>query len=647
MFRNLVSNLPFNPSLLGNLAFYAQRVKEEQALRRAGFLFVALAMFIQMFAVMAPPEKSLAYSANNIINGVKTRDDLLRAWDGKTSDKNVAAIYTRFGITRNDIAALPLHPNTTISTKNVDYWSIGRQSLSASSRADKIHPWHKIGEIPVSHSGGKIYLRKLRAWDIKNPHNSYKAFQGTSNGKKFWIIVDCGNLTFSEKPPLEKPRLELRKSIDGGPRNLKPGDQFTFRFEYRNPVPDSSPVSNAVLYDNLDLAKFDIVKPKNLPLSGNKLSYQIGDVPYSQNFNTALTITVKLKSNLANGAKACNAATLKGSGVPDVTSGGNNLCITVVNPCPLDSSLSKTDERCTKPVVACIVTNSAVDRTTKSFTLKTVVNSSNPKLTSIQSYVYDFGDGSPVNTKRSSSYEDIATHSYSDGNYTATVVVNYKVGSGASQTDQTVSCSGQIDSEPDQPLSQEKTARNLTQNLDENATPDTKAKAGDTIEYSLITNNSYGYDRNNVNTSDYIGDLLDYAELDRSFLASQNGTFDEESKTLSWQGQSVKADSSITNKFRIKLKNPVPSTNQPNAMSTSYDCQLNNKFGNQLDIEVDCPLPKSAEYITERLPNTGPGSSLILGFTATTIITYFFARSWLLNKELEIIRTDFAQSGGM
>src|SRR5690606_32842909 len=152
-------------------------------------------------------------------------------------------------------------------------------------------------------------------------------------------------------------------------------------------------------------------------------------------------------------------------------------------------------------------------------------------------------------------------HTFKDGSYNATVVINYKIGVGAAQKDHSVSCSEPIDSEPDKPLGQEKNARNLTKNLDENATPGTKASAGDTIEYTLITNNSYAYERMNVNTTDYIGDILDYADLDQSFLASQKGTFDEETNTLSWSNQSVAANSTKENKFRVKLKNPLPSTN--------------------------------------------------------------------------------------
>jgi hypothetical protein len=648
MFRKLISNLPFNPSLLGQVSFYAKRMRAEESLRRLGFAFMALAMFIQVFAVAAPPEKSLAYSNDYIINGLRTRDDILRAWDGKTSDRHVAEIYQRFGITREDIAGLPMQPNVTLRSNAADYWTIGRTSLSAVSKASRIKQQYKDSEVPVNSGSTTVYLRQLRAWDIVNPVNSYRAFEGTKNGKKFWILVDCGNFTQVGQPPLNQPGLQIRKTIDGGPRSLKPGDQFSFRFEYRNPVADSQPAESTIIEDDLDLAKFDIVTtPSNATIQGNRMTVLLGRVPYSADYKTAAVLTVRLKSGLNNGDKACNAATIKASNAGPASSGGNSLCVTVLNPCPLDPALSQNDPACTKPVLACTLTNADVNRTTKSFTLRTVVTSSNQKLTSVQGYTYDFGDGSGVQTKRSNAYEDTLTHTYKDGAFTATVVVNYRIGTGTNQSDGSIACSESIESEKDQPLSREKTARNLTQNLDTSATLQSKAKAGDTIEYSLITRNTFGYDRANVNVSDYIGDILDYATLDKAFLQQQGGSFDETAKTVSWQNQTVQANNSLVKAFRVQMKTPIPSTNQPSAMTTAYDCQLSNKFGNQLDIAVDCPVAKSAEYITERLPNTGPGTSLVIGFVATTVIAYFFARSRLLAQELELIRTDFAQTGGV
>ncbi|MBA2278948.1 hypothetical protein H0V99_00715 [Candidatus Saccharibacteria bacterium] len=665
MFRKLVSNLPFNPSLIGTVTFYANRMHAEESIRRLGFGFVALAMFIQVFAVVAPPEKSLAYSNDYIINGLRTRDDILRAWDGGTSDQNVAAIYSRFGLTREDIAALPMYPNSTIRSDSADYWTTGRTSLSAVSKAAEINDIYKQSEIPVQAGSTTVYLRQLRAWDIVNSFNTYKAFEGIKNGKKFWILVDCGNFTQVGQPSLNTPSLQLRKTIEGS-KVLRPEESIVYRFDYRNNVADSYPANNIVMTDPLDSNLEIIDGPADLPISNGVITMPLPDAPYTAELNTFLLIRVKFKNGTVNGTRACNTARLSSGNAPAVSDGGEpDVCLTFLSPppaepiveptpeptpepkCELDTSLLKSDARCVTPIVACVITNSDINRTTKSFTLKTVLTSSNPSLTSIQSYVYDYGDGSRVETISSTSYENTVAHIYKDGAYNATVVANYKIGNGTGQTDQTVLCSAPIDSEPDQSLSQSKIARNLTQNLDSNATPGSKAKAGDTIEYSLITHNSYDYGRANVNVSDYIGDILDYAELDQAFLTQQGGTFDATAKTLSWNSQTVSANSDIANQFRVKLKTPIPSTNQPGAMTTAFDCKISNKFGNQLDININCPLPKSAEYITERLPNTGPGTSLIIGFAATAIVAYFFARSRLLVQELELIRTDFAHTGGL
>lgn len=650
MFRKLISNLPFNPSLLGQVSFYARRMKQEESLRRLGFGFVALAMLIQSFAVIAPPEKSLAYSSDYIINGLRTRDDILRAWDGQTTDRNVAQIYQRFGLTREDIAALPLNPNAQIRSDRADYWTIGRTSLSAVSKAGQIRQQYKDSEIPVNYGAGTVYVRNLKAWDIRNPYNTYNAFEGTKDGKKFWILVDCGNFTQVGTPNLTEPALELRKTIDGGPRSLKPGEEFTFRFEYRNSVEDSQPVQNAVLHDEFDLDKFDIVSSTpaiNLIGNGKQIALPLGSVSYSASFKTALVVRVRLKTSLVNGTQACNAAKLSASNAADAWSGGSTLCITVIDPCPLDPSLARNDPKCTKPVLACTLSNSDVNRTTKEFTLTTKVTSSNPALTTLRSYVYDFGDGSGVTTRRSAEYQDTVKHTYPDGSYTATAVINYQVGEGTGQTDGSVACSAPIESKKDQPLSQNKTARNVTQNLDASQTLAAKAKAGDTLEYTLITRNSYDYARTNVNVTDYIGDILDYATLDNAFLAQQGGTYDETARTVSWTSQTIKANEDLKNVFRVQMKSPIPSTNQPSAMTTSFDCTISNKFGDQIDIAVDCPVVKSSEYITSTLPKTGPGTSLLIGFTASAVIAYFFARSRLLAQELELIRTDFATTGGI
>ena len=55
MFRRIFSNLSFSPALVGQLGFYAKRLRREEATRRLGLVFTALALVVQSLAVFSPP----------------------------------------------------------------------------------------------------------------------------------------------------------------------------------------------------------------------------------------------------------------------------------------------------------------------------------------------------------------------------------------------------------------------------------------------------------------------------------------------------------------------------------------------------------------------------------------------------------------
>jgi len=660
MFKKLISNLPFNPSLLGTVAFYSKRLRQENSIRRMGFAFMALAMFVQIFAVVAPPQKSLAYDNDYIApNGWTSKQEILDAWDNPFTH-DTQQIYSKFGITRDEIANLSQQVTIVSTAENGNLWTTGRTSLSAVSKSGQIDPKYKQGsgspdaEQPIYINDTlTIFARKLMAWDIVTSPNSYQAYEGIKpDGSKFWILKDCGNLTTIDVPKTTttpiNPAMEFRKTIDGGtvaPHNV--GDEFTFRFEYRNSVVNSSPAENVVISDTLDTTHFDVVRTSGpATVSGNKLTFSLGSVPYIDgNFQLAGTVTVKVKAGLPNGTTICNAATLTGSNVTPVESGGTNLCVNIINPCTLDSSVpSATDKDCTTPVLVCSLTQAEVNRTTKESTLKTTVNTSNDKLTHVVSYAYDFGDHSSK-TNQSTALTDTVKHVYKDGNYSATVLVSYHIGSDT-KTSHVVACSADVETKPDQPLTPSKSVQNITQKLNPADSLKTKANGDDVIEYSLITHNSYDYDRANYTIADDIGDLLDYAALDTSFLSQQGGTYDSAAHTVKWEAQTVKANSDMIKKFRVTVKSPVPSTNQPSAMSTSFDCVISNKYGTEVAVPINCPPVKTAEYLTTKLPNTGPGTSILIGSFIMIVVGYFFARSRLLGKELELIRSEYATGGG-
>ena len=87
MFRKLVSNLSFSPALVGQLGFYARRLRKEETTRRVGLVFTALALIVQSLAVFSPPEAANAASAADFIpGGVSSKQELLTHFDKNTNN---------------------------------------------------------------------------------------------------------------------------------------------------------------------------------------------------------------------------------------------------------------------------------------------------------------------------------------------------------------------------------------------------------------------------------------------------------------------------------------------------------------------------------------------------------------------------------
>jgi len=105
MFRKIVSNLPFSPALVGQLGFYAKRLKNEEITRRLGLVFIVLALIVQSLAVFQPSESANASSSNDMVTGgISSVSDYLAAYDSNT--KNIKDVMNYVGITREEIASI-------------------------------------------------------------------------------------------------------------------------------------------------------------------------------------------------------------------------------------------------------------------------------------------------------------------------------------------------------------------------------------------------------------------------------------------------------------------------------------------------------------------------------------------------------------
>ncbi|RWZ78494.1 MAG: DUF11 domain-containing protein [Candidatus Microsaccharimonas sossegonensis] len=107
MFKKIVSNLSFSPALVGQLGFYAKRLRKEEATRRFGLIFVCLAVTVQLLAVFQAPQSANAASSNDFVAGglgvgsQRSFNKYMVPYDANTN--NLKDIMTGLGITREEI----------------------------------------------------------------------------------------------------------------------------------------------------------------------------------------------------------------------------------------------------------------------------------------------------------------------------------------------------------------------------------------------------------------------------------------------------------------------------------------------------------------------------------------------------------------
>lgn len=197
MFRKLVSNLAFSPALVGQLGFYAKRLKKEEATRRIGLIFTALALIVQSFAVFSPPEPVNASSPSNFIpGGVTTLQQYVHHYDANTN--NIKDLFNTLGITRANIASAR---QQQINSKDVYSW--GLTSHFSYAKGERSYT------IKTSNGGTRtFYARPLSLWDTGGNVRTgsyYQAYVGhTSSGMWFGLMNVCGNLVLKVMPPKPK-----------------------------------------------------------------------------------------------------------------------------------------------------------------------------------------------------------------------------------------------------------------------------------------------------------------------------------------------------------------------------------------------------------------------------------------------------------
>lgn len=183
MFRKLISNLPYSPTLITEVGFYAKRLREEDVTRRVTVLFVVLTLIMQSLAVFSPPESANASSEQDIIRGgVSSLSDFLIRYDHNEDD--IKDIFTTVGITRSEIVTAH---QATITTANDTYILSRYGQLSANSSEISLTYQRSAGGVGVR------YFSPLKS--ITDTSQSFSGWTGRSASLGwFGIVQSSGSL---------------------------------------------------------------------------------------------------------------------------------------------------------------------------------------------------------------------------------------------------------------------------------------------------------------------------------------------------------------------------------------------------------------------------------------------------------------------
>jgi uncharacterized repeat protein (TIGR01451 family) len=208
MFEKLISLLPYNPSMVHQLAFYGRRMREESSIRRIGLFFIAMAFLVQFFAVLSPAQSTVADSTNDLVNGGFS-SAAEAANDCRSNIENYGTILANYGISCAKVASAP-----TITIQSTEF---NRQLFSMGRL-----PYGIAGETPVTIAGTTYYARYLWGWDT-GPASTYQALNVTSpGGQTFLLLYPCGNLTSVGFPVAIPPCKYNSDILSNSPQCVKP-----------------------------------------------------------------------------------------------------------------------------------------------------------------------------------------------------------------------------------------------------------------------------------------------------------------------------------------------------------------------------------------------------------------------------------------
>lgn len=217
MLRKIISNLTFSPALIGELSFYAKRLKKEEITRRLSVIFIILALIVQSFAVYKPAESANASNPSDMVAGglgageARSFSNFLAPYDANT--KYLRDTMNYVGITRDEIVTTKF--TTFKVNKRLSWGYVPTFSYEQGERQYSIP--NSEGQIVTTAYSRPLNLRMSENTDIWGwvGHSSKIGW--------FAIMQSCGNLvTEITPPPPPPPKCLLNPNLLADDENCKP-----------------------------------------------------------------------------------------------------------------------------------------------------------------------------------------------------------------------------------------------------------------------------------------------------------------------------------------------------------------------------------------------------------------------------------------
>ncbi len=650
MFRKIVSRLPYQPSLLVELVYYSHRLRQEQSMRRLGLVMMAILLALQTSMIIFPAKPSVAASASDIVYGATSKQDVLTAYRSNRDQlgrTDVQKIFNHYGISEQQIE---LAKTVTISDGD------GRSYINTSRSTTKFPD--TFVTIPGANNGG-IYEFPLSYWRKGEFPNGYPAITGMSSyGFRFWILLKgCGNIVFEQDA--KKPNFEIKKQL-ASPESAKPGDAVSYQIQFRNN--GFATAKNTSIVDTLpegfEYISFTSNTDIRLSKSGRTLRWTLNTPASSLPVTSRwFTISLQLRAKQNSFGQMCNTATITADGSISATAVDpkSSRCVTIVKPvcpgtglaipangisgCTITCSNGQTiayNQNC--PVSQLVCASLSIINTPRWNERQakvTILAQPGAEANNVRFYV----DEAFISTQTVKQQTANTTLVLTEGTHKISTVITAKkgeVGDGNVCTS-TVEIKKPIDTPIE--LATEKRVSNNTKNI--NDANNTTASAGDLLKYTIVVKNIGTVVANDLKLEgeygESVSDVLEYATLEDK----GDALFDPKSQFLTWPAVTIAPGETIEKSFTVRIKSPIPATPVSLSNPLSYDAVLHNKYGNDVYIRVDRSPVKVVEQTVTTLPNTGPGSTMIITWLFTTVLGYFYYRSRLLIKETALITKAF------